>query len=425
MQCFKLGVVVAVVVFTGMGALSHPLEGAESLTWPACLEEARRSNPELAGSRSQVEAARQRETAARGQLFPQISASAGTSRSQNEGSAAGNSFSYGLSGRQLLFDGLRTWNEVTQAGENFRAAEFSYRERSAVILLNLRQAFVDLLLQQARISLTREIAARREQNVKLVRLRYEAGREHRGSLLQAEAQLARAQFELKQSERNLGLAQFELARQMGRREYPPLTAVGELSTPLTPVQAPEFGELTRKHPQVQRAEAQVKAAQAGLQTTQGSFYPSLSAQGSLGRSAGEWPPEKDHWSVGLSLSWDVFTGGRRWAQTATARAQLLSAEADQTVASQAVYEQLLQRWTQFQNAIDQMGVNQKFLEAARERSRIAEAQYATGLLAFDNWTIIEDDYATARKNVLADQAGAMNAEAAWIQAQGGMLEDAK
>ena len=74
-----------------------------------------------------------------------------------------------------------------------------------------------------------------------------------------------------------------------------------------------------------------------------------------------------------------------------------------------------------QDAIDKVEVQQKFLQAAIERAKIAQAQYSAGLISFDNWTIIEDDIVSAKKSFLDTQADALVAEADWIQAKGGTL----
>jgi hypothetical protein len=52
-------------------------------------------------------------------------------------------------------------------------------------------------------------------------------------------------------------------------------------------------------------------------------------------------------------------------------------------------------------------------------------QYSIGTLSFDNWTIIENNLAAARKSYINAFASAMTAEAAWIQSKGGTLENEK
>ena len=72
--------------------------------------------------------------------------------------------------------------------------------------------------------------------------------------------------------------------------------------------------------------------------------------------------------------------------------------------------------------MDKVQVQKKFLEAAEERANIAQAQYSSGLILFDNWIIIEDNLVQVRKSFLDTQADALVTEANWIQAKGGMLD---
>ncbi|HPQ66718.1 MAG TPA: TolC family protein, partial [bacterium] len=55
----------------------------------------------------------------------------------------------------------------------------------------------------------------------------------------------------------------------------------------------------------------------------------------------------------------------------------------------------------------------QFLQADEERARISEAQYATGILSFDNWIIIEDNLVRTRKSYLSVKAEALRAAAEW------------
>ena len=64
----------------------------------------------------------------------------------------------------------------------------------------------------------------------------------------------------------------------------------------------------------------------------------------------------------------------------------------------------------------------KSLQAAEERAKIAQTQYSTGFISFDNWIIIENDLVNAKKTYLESQASALSAEAKWVQAKGETLE---
>jgi outer membrane protein TolC len=107
----------------------------------------------------------------------------------------------------------------------------------------------------------------------------------------------------------------------------------------------------------------------------------------------------------------------------SAEALLRKADADTQSGRDSVVLTLEQDWTIWQDAIDDVLVKKKFLEAAQERSKIAEAQYSNGLLSFDSWTIIEDNLVSIKKNFLDVQQQAFVAEANWVLTRGGILDE--
>jgi outer membrane protein TolC len=113
------------------------------------------------------------------------------------------------------------------------------------------------------------------------------------------------------------------------------------------------------------------------------------------------------------------------AEVSKAKAELNQAQADQISKRDIVVFALEQAWKEWQDAIDKVTVEQQFLNAAEERARIAQSQYSTGLVSFDDWSIIEDNLVSAKKSLLTAKADALIAEASWIQAKGGTLNYVK
>ena len=64
-------------------------------------------------------------------------------------------------------------------------------------------------------------------------------------------------------------------------------------------------------------------------------------------------------------------------------------------------------------AAESVLTTQKYLEASGEQARIADVKYVNGLMSYQDWYIIENDYVNARKNLLNAQGGLATAEAAW------------
>jgi outer membrane protein TolC len=121
----------------------------------------------------------------------------------------------------------------------------------------------------------------------------------------------------------------------------------------------------------------------------------------------------------------VFEGGLRMAEVTKAKALYNQAQADERSKKDAVIVALQQAWVSLRDAIETKDVQLKSLNAAEARSKIAEAQYSTGFITFDNWIIIQNDLVNAKKAYLNALTDAMLAEANWIYTKGETIEYAQ
>ncbi|MDD2653704.1 MAG: TolC family protein, partial [Candidatus Omnitrophica bacterium] len=258
-----------------------------------------------------------------------------------------------------------------------------------------------------------------------ITLRYESGLEHKGALLNAEANLAQSQYEISQANRSLEVAQRELTKEMGRTKFEPISVTRDFNVQDSALDKPDFEALVNNHPSLGKLIAQRNSASFSIKSAEANFYPSLSAQAGANKSSSRWPPEDDQWNAGLSVSVPIFEGGLRLAQVDQAKAVFNQAVANERSTKDALVVALEQMWADLQDAVDSVGVQQKFLQAAQERANIAEAQYSLGLIQFDNWTIIEDNLVSAKKSFLNAQVNALQAEANWLGAKGDTLEYAQ
>jgi outer membrane protein TolC len=394
------------------------------LAWEDCARQAEQSHPDLAAKAAAYRQARASASMARSALLPQVSASASALQTGSQEASAWN-FRYGLSADQLIWDGLQALDDWAQADYQAQAAGADYQQTLSDVSFNCRKAFIALLQSQAQVELSEKILLRRRQNLDLIRLRYNAGREHHGSLALAQAQWAQAQANLAQARRDTVIAQEALRQSMGLRHEAALTAQGSLMTAAAavPPASPDWKALLEKTPQYLRNLCQLEAARTQKRAAWGAFSPALHAQASLGRSGDNWPPDQDTWSAGLSLSWTLFNGGRRWANLDLTQAAVDQAQAQLESLARQLRTALMTDHAALLSASENAEVAGQFLAAAEERTKIAEAQYSTGLIDFNNWILIENDLVSAQTSLLNSKAQALNAEAEWRHAQGGTFHE--
>lgn len=398
----------------------------EVLTWELCVSEARARQPELAAAEASLQQARAERSLAAAAEKPDISARLSTSSSGST-EPSGNpvsSYSYGVSASQLLYDGGTTAKNIAAREEAVQTNEDAYDVTSSDERLALRTAFIDMLKAQELTGLAGEIVLRRQQSTRLLQLRYDAGREHLGSLRRAEADREEARFELRQAERALVLAQAKLASAIGRDERSPIRVSGSFDNLDIPREHPDFQLLAEQHPRVRQYNAAIRQARYSFDASKRAYFPVVSASASVGKSSVEsWPPDEADWNAGLALSFPLYSGGKKEAEISRA----FWALNEQTERARGGYLDILdtleESWKNFQDAAGYVHVQKTFLEAASERSRIADAQYSNGLISFDDWIIIENNLVSSKKSYLDARAHLLLAEAEWLNAQGVTLHD--
>lgn len=395
------------------------------LTWEDCVKEALENHPDLIAAKEKVIQSRADKNISKASILPQISSQLSQRKSKTAGSKEANTYAYSVSGQQLIFDGFKTTSNINASVKSLTAQEFNYMVTSSTIRLNLKTAFSSLLRAQELISLTEEIFKRRKENLELVQVRYEAGREHKGAVLTAKADLAQAEFEMSQAKRNLSLVQQELTNELGREKRIPIKVTGDFDIEEIEDSKPDCEVLADNTPFLKALIAKKEAARFNLKAVKADFLPQVSLSGSFGRSRSEWPPQDDAWSGGLTVSLPIFEGGSRLSQIKKSKSQLRQAAANERSGRDSVIYTLEKTWKDFQDALETVSVKKKFLDAALERAKIANAQYSSGLTTFDDWIIIENNLVSAKKAYLDAQENLLVAEGYWIQAKGGVLEYVK
>ncbi len=439
----------AILAICIMMASAQLLYGQEVITWEECAIYAHQNNPGLKSSLEAVNKSKAVTGVARSAYLPQISASAGVNTAKTidksktylsekinwsanqfledqrkSNSTISNSFSYGVSGKQLIFDSMKTIYDIKAAERAADDTLLQYHIKSSQVRLELRTAFVKLLKAQESVDISKQIIEIRKKNYNLVKMRYQAGREHKGSLMSAEANLEQAKFNLKQAERNITAAQRSLLNSMGIYSYIDIKAQGTLTEMNVARDKPDFNSIVKTHPTVLSARKQREAAGYNEKSRIAGFMPVISATGSVDQSFSENLGNKNNnvnLKAGLSATMPLFTGGSNYYNLAQAKAQSRKLEADEAGTRDQVVTNLEQYWIGWQNAIDAVEVQRKYLAAVEERARITEAEYSMGLVVFDIWITIEDQLVQMKQNYLEARANRLLAEAQWIQAKGETL----
>lgn len=389
-------------------------------SWQESVRLAAQNNPQLLAAQSSLAAAEATGKGSYSGYFPQVTGTLSYNYGSNPAAAseASKSYAASLSASQSLFAGFEDSARVDQSKAAREIAESDLMATKAQVSYDLKSAFMNLQHMQNLVQLMGDIIKRREYNLRLVQLRYENGGENKGSVLLSKAYLEQAKLERMQADNGASLAQVQLKKNLGLEiSEESIKVSGEV-----PVSEPQEGldlmSIALAVPEYIRATAQVESAKAILGLARSSFYPSLNLTGSTGRTGPEWFPEQNRWSLGLSLSIPLFSGGSDYYAHRSASEKYRAAEFQRMNASGTSLEKVKSAHSFFEESVQKLKVDQAFSQAAGIRQKIAREKYNNGLLSFDNWDIIENDLINRQKSLLQSQRVRVLSEASWEQAKG-------
>jgi outer membrane protein TolC len=393
------------------------------LTWAECVRRTIAHNPDLQASREAVLNSQAVKMGAYSQLYPQISASFGDTRSLayayglNSTTVYATSYAAQVSLTQTIFNGFQTKGNIDQARAQLHLAFANLNAQKATTSYSLKSAFAQLLYSQELIVLSRNVLEIRHNNAHLVKLLYDGGTEDKGAMLLSKANEDQAVTDLGQAQRTYEVSGLQLAVTIGEDLPPPVVGEGRLVTqPLAP--KPDFRQLALLTPAYFQKRDEADATAAGVTIAESGWYPTITANVADTRQDSQIALRNYGFSAGFAVSVPLFEGGQTYFNVKAATASLRQALASLQSGTDQAALTLAQGYKGMVDAEDNVRIQEELLEATALRYKIAEASYRTGLMSFQDFNSITDTYVNQQLSCLASQRDAVIAEANWELARG-------
>ncbi|MEL0635292.1 efflux transporter outer membrane subunit [Marinomonas sp. TI.3.20] len=349
------------------------------------LEQVQINNQNVAEYAANYEKAKAVAEEAGANLYPSINASVGASRSKTQ-SQTGNNYTAQASASWELdvWGKLRRIREEDRASAQASAAELASATLSAQS--SLTQDYFKLRVLDEKIHLYQNNLTVYNQYLKVVNNQYKAGNISSSAVSQAQTQL-----------HSTRVSMLDLKWQRAQYEHAIAVLIGKtpaaFSLPIEPLQyqLPEIpigipSVLLERRPDISYAERTMASANAAVGVAIAGYYPdlSLSVSGGFVNSAlsnlFELPSRV--WSIGPSLSGNIFDFGATKAQIKQAKAGYDAKVANyrQTVLSafQEVEDYLVKA-----NILAEESISQKLATAsAKESARVTYNQFKSGMIDY-------------------------------------------
>lgn len=357
------------------------------------VELAIRNNLDLKQAVAKVREARARKGINESGLFPGLDATGSASRSKgSENSGTGTtrshySIGFDASWEIDIFGGTR--RSIQVAAAELDASVEEHRDVLVSLTSEVALNYLDFRTTQKRLTVAKKNLAAQQEAFKFIDWRYQAGLSDELVLQQARYNLANTRSQIPPLRENLEDVKNRLAVLTGHipgalhellEEQRPLPSI----PPTVAVGVP--AETLRKRPDIRQAERSLAAQSARIGVATADLYPKLNLSGSIGLEAlqpGElFRSGGDSWSIVPAISWKIFDAGaiRRniEVQNVVQEQYLLAYEATVLGALEEV-ENVLYAYAEEQLRRETLV---EAVDAARQAEKLANQQYAAGLVDF-------------------------------------------
>jgi NodT family efflux transporter outer membrane factor (OMF) lipoprotein len=366
-----------------------------------CVEKALSDNQDLQAAQSRVRQARALRSAAAGALLPSLAAAAGYAHSQGSETTVMGPFlkaidvleqdlyqaGFDASWEIDLFGGGRRALEAAATREE--AAREGYRDVLVSVAAETARNYVELRGAQRLLAVAEENSALQRETLRLVESVLAAKLGSQLEVEQARAQLEQTLSAIPPLHATIRAAAYAIAVLTGE---PPAALLQELlaTRPLpdppdmVPVGLPS--DLLRRRPDVRQAERSLHVATADIGVATADLFPRFFLTGAASRQSAQFTDVfragSLAWSLGPSVSWPVFQGGRiraHIALTEARRDELLANYRQTVLAALKDVETALVRYAQRQVERERLAAS---CAAQAKAVAMAHVQYRNGLQNF-------------------------------------------
>jgi NodT family efflux transporter outer membrane factor (OMF) lipoprotein len=431
-------------------ASAQSLAGAQS-AWPddgwwvrygdrqlnGLINEALTGSPDLAAAAARVRQAQGLAQQAGAALLPQLDASAqvtdekqsrnlGTPvpRGWHDAGVAAGSFSLDLD----LFGKNRA--ALRAAKKDAAAAQFEAQETRLLLTTNVASTYADLAALYAQRDNLQAALDIRNQTLKLVRQRYDAGLDTLDALKQAEARIPETRAQIAATDEAIQLDKHALAALLGDGPDRALTierpAVGALQAQGIPADASVA--LIGRRPDIAAARMRVEGAAERIKEARAAFFPDINISalvglqsfglGSLFSSGSQFA------SVTPAVTLPLFHGGALQGQYRGRRGQYDEAVADYDGQVVQALRETADTVTSQKMLDERLGQSRSALAAYEEALRVARSRYEHGLSTYLNVLTAEESVVNARLAVAQLETRAFTLDVQLVRALGGGFQAA-
>jgi outer membrane protein TolC len=304
-----------------------------------------------------------------------------------------------------LYTGGRLTAGYKSARLNYLSSQESARQTTQETVFNVKRGFNNYLLAKELVQVTEEALELAEKLLQNVRNMYEVGMSSRLDLLRAEVRVANLKPPVIQAHNNLALAELSLKTLLGLDIAQPVEIVGEMT--YSPVEVDLDESIARSlanRPELNQLLYQKQMAGEMIKVAKADYLPTVAVSGNYNFWADNLNFNKNNWqsfySFNLVLNIPVFNGLRTPARVAQSRALIRELEYTEKGLVNNIKFEVQSAYLNLNQAKESLLSQEKNVDAAKESVRVAELNYAEGLITITDVGSAQVALSEARVNYL-------------------------
>jgi len=431
---------ITIVGLLSFSALSSFNSNAQSLE--EAVAEALHSHPDIRQSFARFKSKEEEVNRASSGYFPTIDLTAGygyeyTDTPANRRSSADSETElargeFGISIKQILFDGLYTSNEVDRTMFEASAEQWTLIADAEDLALQVSKAYLNFIKTDALIKLSEKNIASHQDIYSQIKERTDSGLGSIADLSQVTGRLARAQSNMVSARNNHRDARTQFIRLTNSQPENLVLPVPDAD--MLPKDSSEGLNLAIKHhPVIKSAKQDINAARSFKSAVKSNYYPKLSlelAANSDNDIAGESGINTLGTDVGghrndatamLRLRYNFYSGGKDIANERSAAYKVSEAQEINYSAHRQVTESYGLAW----NAFEMLGLQKKYIKqhiiASKDTQLAYKQQFDIGQRNLLDLLDTENELFQARKDYLDASFNELSARYRLLNATGQLL----
>jgi len=340
---------------------------------------------------------------------------------------------FGISIKQMLFDGMFTSNEVKRTKFEASAEQWTLIANAEDLALQVSKAYLNFLKTEALIKLAEKNIASHQEIYDQIKERTDSGLGSIADLSQVTGRLARAQANMISARNNSLDARTQFIRLVNMQPKELVLPVPDAD--MLPKDKNRGLELAlENHPIIRSAQQDINAAQSFKSSINASYYPSLSlevdansdndlaGESGINRFGTDVGGHRNDATVMLRMRYNLFSGGKDVANKRNAAYKVLEAQEINYSAHRQVTESYGLAW----NAFEMLGLQKNYIKqhiiTAKDTQVVYKQQFDIGQRSLLDLLDTENELFQARQDYLDAEFNELSARYRLLNATGQLLD---